>query len=521
MDGGGFLSGAWGECLMSAVIYEHETPHLGRDPVYRDEGPAGQVIAHLCGLGHRRLERAADKLESATQRALRSRAGLQLRPGAPEVWQHQPRARPAVEPPSEQPLQDHSTGRGSSGSSSSGASGSGSSSDSEGPEPAQLLKPFGLRQPLPWQCRMNEAVEEAPRELPPEVLARLPAAMRVERLEKVSDGWHEGYLLNLSGPLAPGRPPRAFLRVWRSQLSYWRLEATAGAALELRAMALARGAGLPTAGCADAGGGGLTGVCSRAPRGELCDWAIFDFVEHAGEEEASRAVRAAAGSEAKFLVRTMARLHARCIQGVDTEPLPRFEDWRQHLLYLADLAVESGHADAVRAVEAVRTSLELHAVPDMPPALCHLDWHLGNALCDDNGELQALIDWEFAGVGDPRLDLARFCRLERWTGDGDACRDRGSDRDAADLWAEYAAARFGPGTDAFIALGPPEPWLAMECALVVVLCAAVCSRAARVQQEGEEGEGEQVRVGVPRCDLVEWIEDLETAKWHLRRMGFL
>ena len=29
----------------------------------------------------------------------------------------------------------------------------------------------------------------------------------------------------------------------------------------------------------------------------------------------------------------------------------------------------------------------------------------------------AVIDWEFAGIADPRLDVARFARLERWDGD--------------------------------------------------------------------------------------------------------
>jgi len=368
---------------------------------------------------------------------------------------------------------------------------------------------------------MNEAVEEAPQELPPEVLARLPQGARVERTEKVSDGWHEGYLLHLSEPLMPGQPPRAILRIWRSQLSYWRLEVPTGAAVELRAMALACEAGVPTAGCVEISAGqGLTGVCSRAPRGELCDWAVYNFVEHLEEKEAGEAVRAAEGAETSFLLRTMARLHSRSLEGVDTEPLPRFEDWREHLAYLAGLAAGSGHPDAVRAVEAVRTLLGQQAVPELPPALCHFDWHLGNALCDGSGRIRALIDWEFAGVGDPRLDLARLCRLERWTGDGGACRDRGSDRDTMGIWAEYASCRFGPGADAMATLGPPEPWLALESLVVLVLCSAVCGRAAALQRQGPRA-AEAEEAAVPRCGLVEWVEDMETAKWHLRRMGLL
>lgn len=318
-----------------------------------------------------------------------------------------------------------------------------------------------------------------------------------------------------------GQPPKAVLRIWRSQLSYWRLEVPTGAAVELRAMALAAAAGVPTAGFAEApGGAGLTGPCSRAPRGEVCDWAVYNFVQHAPEKEAVRAVKASAGSETNFLVRTMARLHSLSLHGVDTEPLPRFEDWRAHVAYLAGLAAESGQPDAMHAVEAARSSLETAAAPELAPALCHFDWHLGNVLCDGNGQLQAVIDWEFAGVADPRLDLARLCRLQRWTGDG-ACRDRGSDRETMGIWKEYATARFGSGADPMSTLGPLEPWLALESALVVVIAAAVGSRAASLQRRAGQPGQEDSDAAVPRCGLLEWLEDSETAKWHLKRLGLL
>lgn len=298
--------------------------------------------------------------------------------------------------------------------------------------------------------------------------------------------------------------------------------------MELRAIGLARQAGLPTAGCqrpptastsgsgGDSGGtdgeGSYVGVCARAPRGEACDWAIYDFVPHCGEEEAHRLILATAGSHTKFIVQHMAKLHALDLTHVNTEPLARFDSWREHLDYLAALAVESEQEDAARAVQGVRDALEAAGVPDLPPALCHFDWHLGNTLCNDEGRLQAVIDWEFAGVGDPRLDLARHCRLERWT--DIVCRDRGSDRDTAEIWRSYAAARFGADADAVLCLGPPEPWLAFECAVVLVVGTSACVRAAQLQS-GVQG------VFLPRCDLGEWAEDMETARWHLRRMGIL
>lgn len=41
------------------------------------------------------------------------------------------------------------------------------------------------------------------------------------------------------------------------------------------------------------------------------------------------------------------------------------------------------------------------------PAFCHGDMMPGNVL--DDGERAWIIDWEYAGIGDPRFDLAGFC----------------------------------------------------------------------------------------------------------------
>jgi len=379
---------------------------------------------------------------------------------------------------------------------------------------------------------MNDVVEDAPREVPVEALALLPSGVNVQGLKRVSDGWHEGYALNLSAPLEEGEQPRVVLRIWRSQLSYWRLEVPTSAAVELRAVEIAREAGLPTATVASAVGADgvavrLCGVCARAPRGECCDWAIFNFIPHASERQARKAIRAATGSESKFLVRTMARLHSLSLLDRDTAPLARFEDWRQHTAYLTGLAAESGIAYAARAAEAAAVALEAAAPPELPPAICHFDWHLGNVLCDSAGCLVAVIDWEFAGVADPRLDMARLCRQVRWSGDGASCRERVSAPEAAELWAEYAAARFGPGVDVLAALGPMEPWLVLESALVLVTGAALCSRVVHSQQQGGQlaMEAPEAAGGaggaLPRCDLLEWLEDMETAKFQLRRMGLM
>lgn len=55
---------------------------------------------------------------------------------------------------------------------------------------------------------------------------------------------------------------------------------------------------------------------------------------------------------------------------------------------------------------------ELHAPPPPPPSLVHGDFRTGNYLVDEKG-LTAILDWEFAGWGDPMADLGWFC-AECW-----------------------------------------------------------------------------------------------------------
>lgn len=520
-DTNGFLVGLWGQCVVAATRYERDTPNWSRDPAYRQNGPVGQVVDYLGDCGHARLERAAEKLESATMKALKR--GRELSSGGPQdpqVWQSLNGEHVADHAA---PVAEAGGGSSHSSSGSHGSSGSGGS----GPEMEPLLAAAGLSLPFPWQCCMNQAVENAPKTVPPEVMAHLPQGIQVKGAKKVSDGWHEGLLLTLSVPLVPGHPPQAVLRIWRSQLSYLRLDVPTGAAVERRAMAFASEAGLPTAGFVQLieQASGLFGTCARAPRGEVCDWALYNFVDHASPKKAMRGIAAAASSGDKleaaqaFTIRTMAKLHNLDPTDQDTAPLARFNHWKDHLAYLTDLAAESEYGDAVRAASAVTKLFESLDIPDIHPALCHFDWHLGNVLCDAQGRLKAIIDWEFAGIADPRLDLARFCRAVRFTGDV-TCEDKGSDLDTANVWEAYAVARWGLDEAyadlAAELLGPPGPWMALESLLVLVLGAAVCRRTVRLKEAGLTESAD-----LPRCDLEEWFQDMETSKWHLRRLGLL
>jgi aminoglycoside phosphotransferase (APT) family kinase protein len=66
--------------------------------------------------------------------------------------------------------------------------------------------------------------------------------------------------------------------------------------------------------------------------------------------------------------------------------------------------------------------LETHMLPPATPVLCHHDFRTGNYMLD-GAALTAILDWEFAGWGDPHEDVGWFCckswrfaRLDREAG---------------------------------------------------------------------------------------------------------
>jgi aminoglycoside phosphotransferase (APT) family kinase protein len=66
--------------------------------------------------------------------------------------------------------------------------------------------------------------------------------------------------------------------------------------------------------------------------------------------------------------------------------------------------------------------LETHLPPPVAPVLCHRDFRTGNYMFDGT-TLTAILDWEFAGWGDPHEDIGWFCckswrfaRLDREAG---------------------------------------------------------------------------------------------------------
>jgi aminoglycoside phosphotransferase (APT) family kinase protein len=80
------------------------------------------------------------------------------------------------------------------------------------------------------------------------------------------------------------------------------------------------------------------------------------------------------------------------------------------------------HPNPRPVLEGATRWLETHIPEPMDPVLCHRDFRTGNYLLDGS-ELTGILDWEFAGWGDPDEDIGwlcckgwRFARLDREAG---------------------------------------------------------------------------------------------------------
>jgi aminoglycoside phosphotransferase (APT) family kinase protein len=78
--------------------------------------------------------------------------------------------------------------------------------------------------------------------------------------------------------------------------------------------------------------------------------------------------------------------------------------------------------------------LETHIPPLTQPVLCHHDFRTGNYLVD-RAVLTAILDWEFAGWGDPHEDIGWFC-CKSWRS-ARLDRDAGGIADRAPFYRGY------------------------------------------------------------------------------------
>lgn len=73
---------------------------------------------------------------------------------------------------------------------------------------------------------------------------------------------------------------------------------------------------------------------------------------------------------------------------------------------------------ALGDVAGVGAWLAEHCPRTMTPSIIHGDYHIGNAIFDEEGRMRAIVDWEMATLGDPLVDLGRL--LVSWPDEGPA-----------------------------------------------------------------------------------------------------
>ena len=251
---------------------------------------------------------------------------------------------------------------------------------------------------------MTTLPEDAAGRLAPWLADALAAAVRVTGLERLGGGAiQENWALDVE---VDGAPMAWVLRTDAASgvaMSWGKVE-------EYRILEVVHRAGVtvpaPIALCTD-----------RAVLGRP----FYVMTRHAGEARARVLVRDAGIDRwgpllARRLAAELARLHGldAPVKGLDFLPLPehparyRVAEYRGHL---AAMAVTNPVLDLALDVLAERAPTTLRRT------LIHADFRLGNVLVEQ-GELSAVLDWEFAGYGDPLEDLGwflgRYWRFGRW-----------------------------------------------------------------------------------------------------------
>jgi aminoglycoside phosphotransferase (APT) family kinase protein len=321
-------------------------------------------------------------------------------------------------------------------------------------------------------------------------------AARVERMERLGGGAiQENWALDVACP--GGRLDGRHPLVLRTDAPS-RLAVSWDRAQEYRILEVARRAGVtvpePVALCED------RGVLGRP---------FYLMRRVAGEARGHRLVR-----DPAVLARGEA-LAARL--GAELARLHRVTPWEAGLGFipvpegpaaLARVTAYRAHLDAMGSTEYVLewalAWLERHAPPAVPPRLLHADLRTGNYLVQD-GELTAVLDWEFAGFGDPLEDLGwilgrywRFGAYEREAGGVgsrgalfagyEAEAGHGVDRAAVPYWEVMGAVRW-----AVIALmqaerhferGEDSLELALTAHVVPVLEADLLARVREIEEHG-------------------------------------
>jgi aminoglycoside phosphotransferase (APT) family kinase protein len=148
---------------------------------------------------------------------------------------------------------------------------------------------------------------------------------------------------------------------------------------------------------------------------------VMDFVEGhvirdvAGAEAAlTEPARRAAGLH---LAETLAAIHAVDLDAVALSDLGRQQGYIARQLKRWYGQWEQSKTRELPAVDEVHHLLAGNIPEQGPATIVHGDFRLDNTIVDDEGAVQAVLDWEICTLGDPLADVGLL--MVYWTGPGD------------------------------------------------------------------------------------------------------
>ncbi|MCB1667494.1 MAG: phosphotransferase family protein [Porticoccaceae bacterium] len=159
------------------------------------------------------------------------------------------------------------------------------------------------------------------------------------------------------------------------------------------------------------------------------------------------------------------------------------------LNYWAD-KLDQNHVDAEPITQAAIRFLRRKLPESSKLSMVHGDFRAGNFLYDDNGDIQAILDWEMSHIGDPLEDLA-------WSLNRTFCFGRDDNRSglapkavALDIWQKASGIAVDPEALRW--------WEIFTC----VKAQALWSSAAKVWQEGTNRD-------VIQCYAAWWLRNAQ------------
>ncbi|MGE4427881.1 MAG: phosphotransferase family protein [Solirubrobacteraceae bacterium] len=152
---------------------------------------------------------------------------------------------------------------------------------------------------------------------------------------------------------------------------------------------------------------------------EAVTGAPFYLMEHAdghvlASREAAGPLTPAARRGAGFdLVDTLARLHAVDVEAVGLADLGRHDGYGERQLRRWTRQWEASKTREIPAIERTHARLVAGIPKQQRVSIVHGDYKLENVIVDDDGTVQAILDWELCTLGDPLADLGLL--LVYWT----------------------------------------------------------------------------------------------------------